>query len=109
MHLSRHPVITRGIVAALLLLGGGGGGCAKNWHDSHHEFSDPYEHGNYLQAADAAESIAKDGAPTDKVLLDMEAGAILRTAGKLAESNAAFDDADKLVGDYNGWPTVKIS
>src|SRR6059058_4028880 len=84
-------------------------GCAKNWHESHKEFSDPFERGQYDQASAAAVSIAKEGADTDKVLLNMEAGAILRTAGKIQESNAAFDEADSRIGDYNNWPTVKIS
>ena len=46
---------------------------------------------------------------TDKLLFNLDAGAIQRTAGQLPQSNQSFDNADKLVGDYQQWPTVRLS
>jgi hypothetical protein len=84
-------------------------GCTPNWHDSGKTFLAPYENGNLAKASTEAARCAKDGVPTDKVLFLLEDGAIQRAAGKLKESNAAFAKADELVGDYNQWPTVRVS
>jgi hypothetical protein len=84
-------------------------GCAANWHANYKEYSDPYEHGDYAVATQQVAHVADTGVDTDKVLLRLEEGAILRTAGDLSASNTAFDQADQLVGDYQQWPNVRLS
>jgi hypothetical protein len=98
-----------GIVVAALLLLSPVVGCQTNWHQNSHEFLQPYENGNYAQATTVVTKNAKNGVAHDKVLLRLEEGAILRAAGKLPESNAAFDAVDGLVGNYEEWPTVRLS
>jgi hypothetical protein len=84
-------------------------GCAANWHDNNKDFLDPYENGDLNKAAAEATRCAKDGVAHDKVILNLEAGAILRAAGLLPESTAALDAADALVGDYTHWSEVRLS
>ena len=95
-----------GVVTLSLL---GVTGCQTNWHQNSHEFLVPYENGNFAQASKVVTTNAKNGVAHDKVLLRLEEGTILRAAGKLQESNAAFDAVDALVGDYEQWPTVRLS
>jgi hypothetical protein len=104
----RDSLIVRGLVGVLVGLGGIVG-CAPNWHDNGQTFLNPYESGNLTKASTEVARCAKDGVPTDKVLFLLEDGAIQRAAGKLKESNDAFAKADELVGDYNQWPTVRLS
>lgn len=99
-------VIRGGLAIAVGLLSVG---CAANWHDNGKDFLEPYENGNLTKASTEATRCAKDGVAHDKVILNLEAGAILRAAGKIPESTAAFDAADALVGDYNQWPEVRFS
>src|SRR5215472_288638 len=80
-------------------------GCATNWHDAHKTYAAPYEQGQFAAASEAVTRIGKSISKQDKVLVDLEAGAILRAAGKISESNAALDDADAMIGDYSQWPT----
>jgi hypothetical protein len=68
-------------------------GCSANWHANYKDYSEPYEHGDYAVASQQVTHIADSGVDTDKVLLRLEEGAILRTAGELKESNTAFDQA----------------
>jgi len=84
-------------------------GCAANWHDNGKDFLNPYENGHLTKAATEATRSAKDGVEHDKVILNLEAGAILRAVNRIPESTAAFDAADALVGDYNQWPEVRFS
>jgi hypothetical protein len=103
-------VLRRLAIQTLILITALGlAGCTNNWHAAHREYTEPYEHGDFTLASDKVTSIADHGVDTDKVLLRLEEGAILRTAGHLPESNTAFDQADQLVGDYQQWPTVRIS
>jgi hypothetical protein len=100
-------IIGRCVVPALTVIALTG--CATNWHDAHKTYATPYEQGQFATASEEVTRIAKSISTQDKVLVDLEAGAILRAAGKISESNASLDDADKMIGDYSQWPTVKIT
>lgn len=84
-------------------------GCQKNWHQHGHEFLEPYYNGNFTRAAAAAQDVLKNSVPHDKVLLTLEEATILRAAGRIKESDDAFAAADALIGDYEQWPTVRLT
>jgi hypothetical protein len=95
------------IWAGMLLAGAVG--CQKNWHQHGHEFLDPYDNGNFTKAATAAQEAVKNCVAHDKVLITLEEATILRAAGRIQESDTAFAAADALIGDYEQWPTVRLS
>jgi hypothetical protein len=84
-------------------------GCGTNWHADSPRFLIPYDHGDYAVAAEQATKVAASGIPSDTVILNVEAGAILRANGSIRDSNRALDTADAAVGDYQQWPQTKVS
>ncbi len=84
-------------------------GCQKNWHQHSHEFLEPYANGNFTAAVKAVQDVTKNGVAHDKTILTLEEATILRAAGKVQESDNAFANADVLIGDYEQWPTVRLT
>lgn len=84
------------------------GGCAS-YNVQTQKISQSYELGNILAAAAQISAEAdKHGEGKDAVVWRLEQGAILRAAGKLEESDKAFDKAEELVNKYEQQAKVKL-
>lgn len=85
-------------------------GCAGGYSERAAVFLRPYEQGQWSRAAAAVSREARraEGSP-DELLLRLEQGAVLRTAGDLAGSEAAFAQADDWLDRFDTQPPVSIS
>src|SRR5579872_2601022 len=68
-----------------------------------------YTQGNLDEAAQSANQIAADAAARDKLVYLLEEGAIQRAAGHLVESQAAFDNADKMTVAFESQAKERVS
>ncbi len=86
-----------------------GTGCAS-YNAQTQKISQSYELGN-IQAAAAQISAEADkrGEGKDAVVWRLEQGAVLRAAGKLEDSNRAFDKAEELVNKYEEAAKMSVS
>ncbi len=84
-------------------------GCAS-YNMQTQKISQSYELGN-MQAAAAQISAEADkrGEGKDGVVWRLEQGAVLRAAGKLEDSNKAFDKAEELVNKYEEAAKMSVS
>ncbi|NUO08027.1 MAG: hypothetical protein HUU08_04995 [Candidatus Brocadia sp.] len=84
-------------------------GCAS-YNVQTQKTSQSYELGNIQAAASQISAEAdKRGEGKDAVVWRLEQGAVLRAAGKLEDSNKAFDKAEELVNKYEEAAKVSVS
>lgn len=84
-------------------------GCAS-YNVQTQKTSQSYELGNMQAAASQISAEAdKRGEGKDAVVWRLEQGAVLRAAGKLEDSNKAFDKAEELVDKYEEAAKVSVS
>jgi len=84
-------------------------GCA-NYNTQTQRISNYYEQGDMQAAASyVAAEANKRGAGKDAIVWRLEQGAVLRAAGRLAESNQAFDLAEEKINKYEEAAKVSIS
>lgn len=85
------------------------GGCAS-YNAQTQKISQSYELGN-IQAAVAQISAEADkrGEGKDAVVWRLEQGAVLRAAGKLEDSNSAFDKAEEKINEFEEKAKIKVS
>ncbi len=97
------------IVLFVCIAGCFASGCAS-YNVQTQRISQSYELGN-IQAAAAQISAEADkrGEGKDAVVWRLEQGAVLRAAGKIEESNQAFDKAEELINKFEEKAKIKVS
>lgn len=96
------------VVLVVCIAGWFVGGCAS-YNVQTQKISQSYELGNIQAAASQISAEAdKRGEGKDSVVWRLEQGAVLRAAGRLEESNKAFDKAEELVNKYEQQAKVKL-
>ncbi len=104
----KRTVLLR-VIFIVCIIGCFSAGCAS-YNKQTQKISQNYELGN-IQAAAAQVSAEADkrGEGKDAVVWRLEQGAVLRAAGKLEDSNKAFDKAEELVNRYEDAAKISAS
>lgn len=96
------------LAAILLVVASGLAGCST--YNEQNRFAAPWMSGDLAAAEKEATRKADKAAGTkDEIIWRLEQAAILRTAGKYDESNAAFDQAQEKIDRYAEQAKVKLS
>lgn len=95
------------IAAVLLVLASGLSGCST--YNEQNRFAAPWMSGDLATAEkEATRKADKAAGSKDEIIWRLEQAAILRTAGKYDESNAAFEQAQEKIDRYAEQAKVKV-
>lgn len=96
------------IAAVLLVLASGLSGCST--YNEQNRFAAPWMSGDLATAEkESTRKADKAAGSKDEIIWRLEQAAILRTAGKYDESNAAFEQAQEKIDRYAEQAKVKLS
>jgi len=106
---SRKSIVWRWSVFIMCMIGCFCAGCA-NYNAQTQRISNYYEQGDMQAAAShVAAEADKRGEGKDAVVWRLEQGAVLRAAGRLVESNHAFDLAEEKINEHEEAAKVSVS
>lgn len=106
---NRKRTIWLHAVFSICVIGCLSAGCAS-YNMQTQQISQSYELGNMQAAASQISAEAdKRGEGKDAIVWRLEQGAVLRAAGRLEDSNKAFDKAEELVNKYEEAAKMSVS